>query len=208
MNAPAALLERAADLARDRTDERALIGIAGPPAAGKSTVAGDLVDALGDRAALVGMDGLHLDDEVLYALGRRHRKGAPDTFDVAGLIALLDRLRHERGSIVYAPRFDRPLELSRAGAVPVGPEVDTVVVEGNYLLHTEGLWSGLRAVFDEVWYLEVPVERRRSRLISRRFEAGDDGPAARRWVEEVDMANARTVEAGREHADLVVPVDA
>ena len=97
---------------------RAVLGLAGPPGAGKSTLAAALVDVLGDRAALVPLDGFHLDDDVLAALGRADRKGAADTFDADGYVALLRRLRAADDAVVYAPRFDRDRELSLAGALP------------------------------------------------------------------------------------------
>src|SRR5690606_17536583 len=122
---------------------RRLLGITGPPGAGKSTLARAVVTALVTRAAgrgnapaavLVPMDGFHLAQAELERLGRADRKGAPDTFDAAGFVALLERLRAARET-VYAPIFDRTLEEPVAGAIPVPPEVPLVVVEGNYLLH-------------------------------------------------------------------------
>ena len=128
----AALLQRAAALVA--TGTRRLLGITGPPGAGKSTLAADLVAGLYGRAALVGMDGFHLDDAVLGDLGRRDRKGAPDTFDVDGYVHLLRRLRAAQDPVVYAPVFRRELETSAAGALAVPSHVPLVVTEGNYLL--------------------------------------------------------------------------
>ncbi|MYW21746.1 nucleoside/nucleotide kinase family protein, partial [Streptomyces sp. SID2955] len=123
------LLTRARSLPRD--GRRALLGIAGSPGAGKTTLAENLVRALnGDgvcRAAHVPMDGFHLADAELDRLGRRDRKGAPDTFDAAGYAALLRRLREETGEVVYAPGFERVLEQPLAGVLPVPPEARLVV---------------------------------------------------------------------------------
>lgn len=99
---------------------RRILGIAGPPGAGKSTLAARLADALGpERAVVVPMDGFHLAQAELARLGRADRKGAPDTFDAAGYVSLLRRLRGSDGATVYAPAFDRCLEEPIAGSVPV-----------------------------------------------------------------------------------------
>ncbi|MCC2593914.1 nucleoside/nucleotide kinase family protein [Tessaracoccus sp. OS52] len=184
---------------------RKLLGIVGAPGAGKSTVAGAIVEALGERAVLVPMDGFHLDNPVLEALGSRHRKGAPDTFDVEGYVALLRRLR-AADHTVHAPRFDRSLELAIGSAIPVPPGIPLVVTEGNYLLLEEGGWEAVRPELDEVWYLDVASPELRRRLVSRRMAHGETRQAARAWVESVDEANAAVVELSRERADLRVRV--
>ena len=124
---------------------RRLLGLAGAPGVGKSTVAARLVAALAGAAVLVPMDGFHLAEAELHRLGRHARKGAPDTFDAAGYVALLRRLRHPAPETVYAPRFDRGLEEPIAGAIPVPPELPLVVTEGNYLLVPAALGRGARA---------------------------------------------------------------
>ncbi|MFI5754844.1 nucleoside/nucleotide kinase family protein [Streptomyces sp. NPDC051569] len=184
---------------------RRVLGIAGAPGAGKSTLAGHLVERLGGLAVLVPMDGFHLAQAELDRLGRADRKGAPDTFDAAGYAALLARLRApEPGTVVYAPAFDRTLEEPVAGSVPVAPEIPLVITEGNYLLHDEGPWAPVRTHLDEVWFLDLdPVERVR-RLVDRHVEFGRDRPHAERWVRESDEVNARLVARGRDRADLVV----
>src|SRR5689334_15907880 len=148
------LIRRAQALAA--TGSRRLLGICGAPGAGKSTLAQRLVGALGDRAVLVGMDGFHLAQRELRRLGREQRKGAPDTFDAAGYVDLIRRLRRngaEQGDAetVFAPEFRREIEEPIACAVPVAPEVPLVVTEGNYLLLPEPPWGALRALLDEVW---------------------------------------------------------
>lgn len=197
------LAERARGLVRD--GRRRVLGIAGPPGVGKSTLAGRLVAGLGGLAVLVPMDGFHLAQAELERLGRAGRKGAPDTFDAAGYAALLGRLRAaEPGVTVYAPAFDRALEEPVAGAVPVPPEVPLVVTEGNYLLHDEGPWSAVRPLLDEVWYLDLADRHRVPRLVARHVRFGKEPEHAARWVAESDEANARLVARGRERADLVV----
>ncbi|MGW1836340.1 nucleoside/nucleotide kinase family protein [Streptomyces sp. NPDC002067] len=200
------LLTRARRLAASATPgRRRLLGIAGPPGAGKSTLAAHLVDRLAGRAALVPMDGFHLATAELRRLDRLGRKGAPDTFDPDGYTALLTRLRHPvPGSVVYAPEFDRRVEDPVAGALPVPPEVPLVITEGNYLLLDTPAWRSARALLDEVWYVDLPGAERVRRLIARHERFGAAREAAERFVHTSDEANARLVAATREHADLVV----
>ncbi len=150
------------------------------------------------------MDGFHLDGEVLVALGRRERKGAPDTFDVGGYVSMLRRLRSNDEEVVYAPVFDRAREISIAGALPIARGIPLVITEGNYLLHDDECWSAVRTILDEVWYLDVDAEQRVSRLISRRTSYGESTHQARSWVERVDEKNAEVVAVSRVTADLVV----
>ncbi|KAF0650430.1 MULTISPECIES: nucleoside/nucleotide kinase family protein [Streptomyces] len=186
---------------------RRLLGLAGPPGAGKSTLAARLVEGLDGLAVLVPMDGFHLAGAELDRLGRAERKGAPDTFDAAGYRVLLARLRAaEPGVTVYAPAFDRALEEPVAGSVPVPPDVPLVVTEGNYLLHYDPAWAPVRPLLDEVWYVDTDDALRVRRLVARHVRYGRDRAAAERWVRESDEANARLVAPGRARADLVVRV--
>jgi pantothenate kinase len=182
---------------------RALLGLTGPPGAGKSTLAQALVDALAERAALVPMDGFHLADPELERLGRRDRKGAPDTFDAAGYVHLLRRLRDREDAVVYAPVFVREQEQAVAGALAVPREVPLVVTEGNYLLADDG-FSAVRGLLDETWFVDVDPVLRRKRLVARHVHHGRTPEQAEQWVASSDDANARLVDATRERADLVV----
>ncbi|MBX7548606.1 nucleoside/nucleotide kinase family protein [Streptomyces sp. tea 10] len=201
------LLDRARGLVRD--GRRAVLGIAGGPGAGKTTLAEQVVRALnGDGppwAAHVPMDGFHLADAELDRLGRRDRKGAPDTFDAAGYAALLRRLREDTGEVVYAPGFERVLEQPLAGAIPVAPAARLVVTEGNYLLVAEGSWGRVRPCLDEVWFCEIAEDERIGRLVARHEEFGKDHESALAWVLGTDQRNADLVAATRGRADLVVP---
>ncbi|RDD87758.1 nucleoside/nucleotide kinase family protein [Streptomyces parvulus] len=191
---------------------RAVLGIAGAPGAGKSTLAERLVRELngsdGTWAAHVPMDGFHLADAELDRLGRRDRKGAPDTFDSAGYAALLGRLREEDGDVVYAPGFERVLEQPIAGAVPVPPSARLVVTEGNYLLLGTGAWARVRSRLDEVWFCGLAEEERIGRLVARHERFGKSPEQARAWALGTDQRNADLVNAGRHRADLVIAEEA
>ncbi len=203
-------LKRAASLARP--GHRAILGITGSPGAGKSTLAEHLVRELnGDGppwVAHVPMDGFHLADVELDHLGRRDRKGAPDTFDAAGYAALLRRLREEDEETVYAPGFERVQEQPIAGAIPVPPTARLVVTEGNYLLLDTGAWGRVRRQLDEVWFCEIDEQERIRRLVGRHEEFGKDHDTAVAWVLGTDQRNADLVAATRDRADLVVPATA
>ena len=196
-----ALVSRARELAAHR---RVLLGIAGAPGAGKSTLAGFLAAEVGESAVVVPMDGFHLHDDELARLGLSSRKGAPETFDVAGYVALLGRLRAETSTVVYAPEFDRSRELSVAGAIAVRPSHRLVVTEGNYLLLDAPGWREVRPLLDEVWFVEADDTVRRPRLVQRHVDHGKPPELARRWEETSDQPNALLVARTRAAADLVV----
>jgi pantothenate kinase len=189
--------------------ERWLVGIAGPPGAGKSTVAASLAGALSDlgiRSALVPMDGFHLPQKRLRELGRRDRMGAPDTFDVAGFVRMLEAIR-EAGDRVLVPDFDRDREEPVPVAIAVDADVQLVIIEGNYLLHDADGWGPVAGLLDEVWYLDLDDEVRRQRLIARHVRFGKSAAEASAWVETVDEPNARLIAAGRPRATRFVAVD-
>jgi pantothenate kinase len=198
------LLERARALAG--RPGRAILGITGPPAAGKSTLAERLREELGAAAAYVPLDGFHLAHQLLVENGLVERKGAPDTFDAAGYVALLRRLRDPAEGVVYAPRFDRDIEDSIANAIPVPPDVPLVITEGNYLLVRSGPWAQVADLLDEVWYIELAEDTRLRRLIGRHMEFGRDRAEARDRATGSDQRNAVLIEAGRDYASLVVSV--
>ncbi|MFC8596803.1 nucleoside/nucleotide kinase family protein [Isoptericola sp. NPDC057191] len=193
-----------------RADRTPVLGLAGPPGAGKSTVADALARRAADdglRAVVVPMDGFHLANPVLDALGRRGRKGAPDTFDVAGYVALLRRLRTPGRPVVYAPSFARELDAGLAGAVPVAPDVDLVITEGNYLLHDDGGWQDIASELDAVWWVGCDDAERRRRLVDRHQGLGRSPKDAATFVTESDEANARLVGPGVARATYVLTTD-
>lgn len=181
---------------------RFLVGLAGPPGAGKSTLSAAVVAELGAGARVVPMDGFHLDDIVLNARGLRHRKGAPETFDVRGFLHLLDRLREE--DEVAIPIFDRSIEISRAAADVVMPDDRILVVEGNWLLLDDGPWRDCAACFDLTVMLEVPEQELVRRLMDRWAHHGKSPEAARAWIEGNDLPNIRRVLQGSRPAEVVI----
>lgn len=184
---------------------RVILGITGAPGSGKSTLAERLVASLGhDRGRLVGMDGYHLSEAELHRLGRRDRKGAPDTFDAAGYVALMRRLRSNTEEVVYAPLFDRSLEEAIAGSVPIPKEVPIVVTEGNYLLSDDGPWSRVADLLDECWYVETDEQMRMIRLIQRHISFGRSSQQAEERSYGSDQRNAEYIAGSRDRADLIV----
>lgn len=198
----APLVERARRLGV--AGRRRLLGLTGAPAAGKSTVAAAVVAALALEAVLVPMDGFHLAEAELHRLGRHERKGAIDTFDAAGYVSLLRRLRRPEPGTVYAPQFDRGIEESIAGAIPVDPAVPLVVTEGNYLLVETGPWAEIRALLDEVWYLELDEAVRLDRLTARHVAYGRSPEVAAARARGTDQRNAELIATTRHRADLVI----
>lgn len=199
------LVERARELAA--VGGRRILGITGAPGAGKSTVTRAVVDALGPNVAvLVPMDGFHLANVTLINNGSRDRKGAWDTFDAAGYVHLLRRLRAADETVVHAPDFSRHLEESIGSAIPVPREIPLVVTEGNYLLSEQGNWAAVADLLHECWYLEVDDSLRQERLIARHESHGKSRTEAAAWTLGSDQANAELIAAGRDRADLIVCV--
>ncbi|SFM88326.1 nucleoside/nucleotide kinase family protein [Variovorax sp. OV329] len=191
----------------DRGTARVVLGLVGPPGAGKSTLASALQSAFADISVVLPMDGYHLANSELKRLGRAGRKGAPDTFDSAGYLALLRRLREPATRVVYAPEFRREIEEAIAGAIAIEPQHRLVITEGNYLLVDQGAWAGVRSLLDEAWYVEVDDHLRNERLTSRHEVFGRSAEDARQWVAQTDEPNARLVASTRARAHHVFSWD-
>jgi pantothenate kinase len=159
---------------------------------------------LAGRIAHVPMDGFHLPSATLDALGRRDRKGAPDTFDARGYAALLAAVRVSPRAVVRAPAFDHAVGEPAADAIQVGTQVDLVVSEGNYLLLDDPAWHPVRESLDETWFCALGDPQRRDRLAARHVAAGRAPDDAGRWVAGPDEANALLVAPGAALADLVL----
>src|SRR5712672_2235231 len=185
-----ALVQRAEALAA--SGGRRILGVVGAPGGGKSTLAEALVRRLAPLACHVPMDGFHLAGAELDRLGRRGRKGAPDTFDADGYVALLRRLRWASEDVVYAPEFRREIEEPIAGAIPVPRDVP---------------WAAVLGLLDEAWYVETDDDARLELLVQRHITSGKDPAAARAWALGSDQRNAELVTATRHSADLIVSID-
>jgi len=185
--------------------DRVLLGIAGPPGAGKSTAARTLTESLSGApfAVTVPMDGFHLSNVELFRLGLADRKGAPETFDPAGFAHLLRRIRAGE-DLVYAPAYSRSVHESLGGVIPVYAATRLIVVEGNYLLLRTDHWAALAGLFDLTVYLDADPVERVAGLVERQLSFGLSEREALDWVHRSDEANARLVEASRGYADVVL----
>ena len=182
---------------------RAIVGIVGSPGAGKSTVGEALVARLTARfasAQLVSMDGFHLPQSRLVELGRRDRMGAPDTFDIDGFVALLERLRADAGPVA-APGFDRNWEEATPGTVPIAVDRRVIIVEGNYLLHDRDGWQRAAPLLDLALFVGVERDIRLARLIARHERYGKSAADAAAWALGPDEANAQLIERTAARAD-------
>ncbi len=193
----------------DTAGRRIVVGIVGPPAAGKSTLATSLASALcgayGPRTAVaVGMDGFHLANSELSRLGYAGRKGAPETFDAYGFVAMLRRLRADDEPVVYAPIYSRTVHESINAAIPVASDIRVVVVEGNYLLLRRAPWDQVRPLLDVALYLDTPPGLRVDSLIRRQRSRGLDRSAAFDWVHSSDEVNAKLIATTRGDADVIL----
>jgi len=180
---------------------RVLVAIAGPPGAGKSTTAEALAAQI-EGAVVVPMDGFHLDNAVLAARGLLARKGAPETFDMAGFATMVSRLRGQDEVVI--PVFDRSRDIAVAGARVIGPEARVLLIEGNYLLLDEAPWCDLASFWDVTIAIDVPIAVLEARLTQRWLDHGLDADAARARAMGNDIPNARRVVAGSTPADVIL----
>jgi pantothenate kinase len=196
----------------DAAAERFLLGITGPPAAGKTTLAEALASLIVERrgegfAVVAPMDGFHLPNPVLDARGLRGVKGAPETFDAEGFVTLLRRAREEPKATVLWPEFIRELDEPTPEAIAIGPRVRLLITEGNYLLLDRPGWRKVRSLLDDVWYVDAPREVLRDRLLERELTGGRSEEDAVRHVDGSHLPNAELVEQSRALAGRVVRFD-
>jgi pantothenate kinase len=188
-------------------EHRMILGIAGAPASGKSTLAELVLAALQSahpgEVVGVGMDAFHIGHRILDQRGQVGVKGAPHTFDAAGYVALLRRIRTEQET-VYAPEFHRDIEDSLAHVVEIGPQVQLVITEGNYLLLPRDPWRHVRPLLDEAWFVFLDDAERRRRMLARHLHYGHSQADAELRTFGNDESNAQLVNAAQNLPDLWV----
>jgi pantothenate kinase len=188
--------------------DRFVLGVVGKPGVGKSTFTQYLGEQLAsDLVAILPMDGFHMSNEKLIELGRRDRKGAPDTFDVDDFAKSLADVRDGHGRDIRFPIFKREIEASAPDAGVIPAHAKLVVVEGNYLLHDGSGWEKIGDYLDETWFLDVDDELRMQRLIARHIQFGKTPEAANDWSRGTDEVNARLIENSRSRASFIVTLD-
>jgi len=184
---------------------RVIIGIVGKPGGGKSTLSKYLLKEMDPTlVSVVPMDGFHLSNKVLKALGRSERKGAQDTFDVKGFTTLIQRIKLDSADPIYYPVFDRSIEESIAAQGVVYPSTRVVIVEGNYLMHDQDGWQEISPLLDQSWYAFLDEDLRISRLISRHITFGKDPESAKAWAKGSDQVNAELIETGVARCDFLI----
>ena len=198
-------LEEVVSRAKSLMDgERKIVGLIGKPGAGKSTLSAQLIQQLGDQAAILNMDGYHLSNETLIELGKRDTKGAPDTFDPVSLIALLKRVKNETEAEHPFPIFHREIEASVQDEGVVRKSARVIVIEGNYLFSREHGWDGLFELLDYTWFIEVDDQIRIPRLIARHIEFGKTPEEAEAWVRRSDDSNAKFIDSTAGRASNII----
>ena len=189
-----------------------MLGICGPPGAGKSTLAANLCAQLNQqqagRAIVVPMDGFHLDNATLEARGQLPLKGIPASFDADGYVSLLARLResieHPDEATIFCPAFDRSIESTVPNAIMVNPTHRFIITEGNYLLLNDEPWRQIAALCDAVWYVDIGLDVLRERLIARHEGGGMSRLSAENKVNSTDLPNATLVYQSRHRASRIL----
>ena len=184
---------------------RTIIGIVGKPGAGKSTVVSEIRNQFSaDEVAIIPMDGYHLSNEELIKLGRRNRKGAPDTFDVAGFVSLVTKVKYEIAKDHTFPIFHREIEASKVDEGIVLRNTKVIVIEGNYLFSEEFNWNKVFPLLDQSWFIEIDDEIRMQRLIARHIKYGKTPQEAKEWSRGSDEANAEFIAKSANRAERII----
>ena len=195
-------------IARAGNTKRFLVAIAGPPGAGKSTLADNVAKALKARsesAEVLPMDGFHMDNAVLIEKGLLKRKGVPDSFDVRAFLDIVKAVR-AADQEVLVPVFDRSREIAIASARIVSADHRFIVIEGNYLLFSQGKWAELEGMFDYSIMLAPPMEVLEERLWARWRGYDLDEEAASAKVYGNDLPNGRLILENRRRADVTIDI--
>jgi pantothenate kinase len=200
---------RAATLAK-MASGRVVVGLAGGPGSGKSTIAQQVVEKLNagtpGLAAYVPMDGFHMKHAKLEALGTAADKGMPHTFEGAAFADFLTRLKSACEPIA-GPAYSRQIEDVVEDAFTVPAEAKILVAEGNYLLLPDTPWDAVRPLLDLAVFIHVDREKVWSRLMKRHAEAGlFTEERNREHIGRVDLPNYDRVEGTASRADLVIDV--
>lgn len=195
-------------LDRAGNSRRFLVAIAGPPGAGKSTMADNLASALkakGESVAVLPMDGFHMDNAILIERGLLARKGIPETFDVRGFLDIVRAVR-PADQEVLVPVFDRSREIAIASARSIDPQDRFIIIEGNYLLFTQGKWAELDGIFDYTIMLAPPMEVLEERLWDRwrGYKLTEEEASAK--VYGNDLPNGRLILENRRPADVTLEI--
>lgn len=191
-------------LARAEGARRFITAIAGPPGAGKSTLSEALLEELtrrGERAAILPMDGFHMDNGILEERGLLKRKGVPESFDVRGFLDIVQAVRRADEEVLV-PVFDRDRELSIGSARAIAPETRLILAEGNYLLLNEAPWTRLASLFDFTLLVGPPYAVLEERLRARWEHYKLDEEEIRWKLYGNDLPNGERILNGSRPADL------
>jgi pantothenate kinase len=201
---PEATVDHIVTLARALPGRRVVIGIAGGPGVGKSTIAADVVARLGTEAAYVPMDGFHMRHAKLESLGTVKDKGAPHTFEGQAFAEFLQRLR-DATTDIPGPGYSRAIEDVVDDQFMVPASARILVTEGNYLLLATAPWWRVRPLIDLAVFITLDRGKTRERLLARHAEHGlFTADHIREHVDRIDLANYDLVQRSAGRADIVI----
>jgi uridine kinase len=169
------LAETAAQLSRSRS--RVLVAVDGPDAAGKSTLADRLAEALPVPAVRASIDGFHQPRELRYARGELSAEGYyRDSFDYPALLGGCLRPFRDGATRVTVATYDHRTDLPCPREVDV-PATAVLIFDGVFLLR-----DTIRDLWTLSVYLRVPPAETLRRAIVRDLELfGSTGEIERRY---------------------------